>query len=315
MASSRSRIQVPEPQLPYNSYGLFLKRKFGCRVYKVSVDAGFTCPNRDGTVGVGGCSYCNNASFRPESADRRKSVAAQVQDGIGFLRKRYGAGKFIVYFQPYTNTHAPLEVLAPLYKAAMDHPDVIGLALGTRPDCIDEGKLAWLEGLAATRFVTVEYGLQSMSDATLARINRGHDYRCWSEAVERTLGRGIWVGTHLILGFPWESRDEMLRTAEALSEKKVNFLKLHQLHVVRGTAMAREYEEKPFPLQGLDEYADLVVDFVGRLDPAVVIERLFGSAPEAQLVGPVWGKSPAEIRRIIGQKFVERNVRQGSLRS
>jgi hypothetical protein len=310
-AMNQSQIPNPESRVRYNSYGRFLKEKFGCRVYKVSVDGGFTCPNRDGTVAVGGCTYCNNESFRPPSANRLKSIADQVGEGIEYLRKRYSAAKFIVYFQPYTNTHAPLEVLIPLYEAALDHPAVVGLSLGTRPDCVDESKLAWLEKIASTRFVTLEYGLQSIYDSTLAHINRGHDYQCWLDAINRTRGRGIWLGTHVILGFPWETREEMLHTADVISDKGLHFLKLHHLHIVRNTEMARAYQEKPFPLLGLDQYADLVVDFVGRLNPSICIERLFGSAPGGQLIGPVWGKSAAETRRFIEQRFVERNVWQG----
>ena len=310
-AMPKSGIWNLESGIRYNSYGRFLREKFGSRVYKVSVDGGFTCPNRDGTVGVGGCTYCNNESFRPRSASRLKSIANQVTEGIEFLRKRYAAVKFIVYFQPFTNTHAPLEILIPLYEAAMDHPDVIGISLGTRPDCMDEAKLAWLEKLASTRFVTLEYGLQSIYDSTLVRINRGHDFQCWADAMNRTRGRGIWLGTHLILGFPWETREEMLRMADVLSDTGLDFLKLHHLHVVRDTEMARLYRENPFRLLELEEYADLVVDFVERLNPAILIERLSGSAPAEQLIGPVWGKSAAEIRRFIEQRFLQRNTWQG----
>jgi uncharacterized protein len=308
---SQSRISIPDSRIRYNSYGRFLREKFGCRVYKVSVDGGFSCPNRDGTIAVGGCTYCNNESFRPKSAGRLKSIENQVQEGIEFLRKRYAAEKFIVYFQPFTNTHAPLEVLIPLYETAMSHPDVIGLSLGTRPDCIDEIKLTWLEKLAASRFVTLEYGLQSIYDSTLARINRGHDFQCWVDAMDRACGRGIFLGTHLILGFPWETREEMLHSADVLSDKCLNFLKLHHLHIVRDTEMARAYQEKPFPLLDLEEYAGLVVDFIARLNPAIVIERLLGSAPAEQLIAPVWDRSAAEIRRLIERKFVERDLWQG----
>jgi uncharacterized protein len=306
-----SLISNLESQIRYNSYGRFLRKKFGCRVYKVSVDGGFSCPNRDGTVAVGGCIYCNNDSFRPRSANRLKSIADQVAEGIAYLRKRYDAQKFIVYFQPFTNTHAPLDVLIPLYEAAMDHPDVIGLSLGTRPDCVDESKLAWLEKIAASRFVTLEYGLQSVYDSTLVRINRGHSSQCWLDAMNRTRDRGIWLGTHLILGFPWETREQMLHAADVLSNTGLNFLKLHHLHIVRETGMSRIYQEEPFPLLELEDYADLVVDFIERLNPDIFIERLFGSAPEHQLIGPLWRKTAAEIRYFIEQRFVERNAWQG----
>jgi radical SAM protein (TIGR01212 family) len=311
MSTPESRISNLESRIRYNPYGLFLKKKFGCRVHKVSVDAGFSCPNRDGTLSVGGCSYCNNDSFRPRSADSLNPIPRQVQEGIERLRRRYGAKKFIVYFQPFTNTHAPLETLIPLYEAALNHPSVVGLSLGTRPDCVDEGKLTWLEKLARTHFVTLEYGLQSIHDTTLARINRGHNYQCWLDAMARSRNRGIWLGTHLILGFPWESHEEMLRTADAISDKGVNFLKLHHLNIVRNTVMEGEYWAKPFPLFGLEEYADLVVDFLERLNPAIFIERLFGIAPEGELIAPVWGKSKGAIRRYIEQRLVARDTFQG----
>jgi uncharacterized protein len=312
MPNRKSRISNLESRIRYNGYGPFLRNKFGCRVYKVSVDGGFSCPNRDGTISIGGCAYCNNDSFRPASASSLKSIPEQVQEGITYLRKRFSAEKFIVYFQPFTNTHAPFETLIPLYQSALRNPDVVGLSLGTRPDCVDEEKLLWLEKLAQTHFVTVEYGLQSIHDATLERINRGHNFQCWLDAMRRTRNRGIWLGTHLILGFPWETREEMLQAAEAISGKGLNFLKLHHLHVVRDTALEREYLASPFPLPGLEEYADLVVDFLERVDPDIIIERLFGSAPEEQLIGPVWGKSNSEIRRCIEKQFVARDSRQGS---
>ena len=281
------------------SYGRFLRDKFGCRVYKVSLDAGFSCPNRDGSLSTAGCAYCNGDSFRPKTSDRKKPIEQQLAEGMDYLRRRYGAGKFIAYFQPATNTYAPLAVLAPLYERALEHPDVVGLAVGTRPDCIDEEKLAWLQKLAAKYFITVEYGLQSASDETLRRINRGHDVTSWRNAVGMTRGRGIYIGTHLILGFPWESREEMLSGAHIVSEAGIDFLKLHNLHIVRGSSLAEEYMNRPFHLPGLEEYADLVTDFLARLNPDICIERLFATAPPDQLIAPVWGKSKAEILRYI----------------
>lgn len=298
----------------YNAYGRFLKETFGCRVYKVSIDGGFTCPNRDGSLSVEGCTYCNNDSFRPKSAARLRPVSEQLSEGMDYLRRRYGARKFIAYFQPFSNTYAPLADLVPLYEAALDHPDVVGLALGTRPDCIDEEKLAWLERLARTRFVTVEYGLQSVCDETLRRINRGHDLACWLEAMARTRNRGIWIGAHLILGFPWETRAETLSGADIVSNEGVNVLKLHHLHVVRGTALAREFAANPFPLPTLGEYAELVADFLERLSPDIRIERLFGTAPEGELIAPLWGAGRARTRSFIEDTLAGRGVLQGQRR-
>jgi uncharacterized protein len=297
----------------YNSYGSFLKTRFGCKVYKVSVDGGFNCPNRDGTIGTGGCIYCSNDSFRPATASRLKSVQTQAAEGIEYLKNRYGAEKFVVYFQPFSNTHGVLEDLVPLYETAINHPDVVGLSVGTRPDCVDERKVGWFEKLARTHFVTLEYGLQSIHDSTLARINRGHDYQSWLNAMELTRNRGIRLCAHLILGFPWETHEDMLGAADALSDKGVDFLKLHHFHVVRNTPMGDEYQKRPFPLPGFEEYSDLVVDFLERLNPAIYIERLFGFAPADQLIGPVWGKTKSEIRRYIEQRLMVRNTYQGRL--
>ncbi len=297
----------------YNGYGPFLRERFGCRVYKVIVDAGFTCPNRDGTVAIGGCTYCNNDSFRPESVRRLSPVREQVAQGIEYLRRRYRAEKFIVYFQPFTNTHAPLDRLVPLYEQALDHPDVVGLSIGTRPDCVDEAKISWFENVARACFLTLEYGLESIYDETLVRINRGHDYRCWLRAVEQTRGRGIWLCTHLILGFPWESNEQMLAMAEAISDLGIDFLKLHHLHVVRHTSMGKEYLTKPFPLLEYQEYLDLVVSFLERLNPAIRIERLFGLAPENQLLGPCWRKTKAETQYDIERTLADRDTWQGRL--
>jgi radical SAM protein (TIGR01212 family) len=291
------------------SYGRFLRDKFGCRVYKVSIDAGFNCPNRDGSLSTAGCAYCNGDSFRPKTSDRIKPIEQQVAEGTDYLRLRYGAEKFIAYFQPATNTYAPLEVLAPRYETALNQANIVGIAIGTRPDCIDEEKLAWLQRLAEKCFVTIEYGLQSASDKTLRRINRGHDVASWRNAVAMTRGRGIYIGTHLILGFPWESREEALSGAEAVSEAGIDFLKLHHLHIVRGSPLAEEYQRRPFHLPGLEEYAELAADFIKRLNPDIYMERLFATAPAGQLIAPAWGRSKAEITRYIEQVIRERGAR------
>ncbi len=313
METQTANLESPFGQERYNAYSRFLKQKFGCKVYKVSIDAGFTCPNRDGTIATGGCTYCNTDSFRPGTALSLKPVAQQIREGCAYLRRRYRARKFIAYFQPSTNTYAPLEVLAPLYEAALAQPDVVGISLATRPDCVDDKKLQWLQELARDSFVILEYGLQSIHDKTLRRINRGHDYRCWFDAMARTRNRGIYLGVHIILGFPWESREDMMATAAELSDKGLNFLKLHHLHVVKGSQMADEYNQNPFPTLDLEQYADLVVDFLERISPEIFVERLFGFAPENKLIAPIWGKSKAEIHRRIRQRLVERNTFQGRL--
>jgi len=279
----------------------------------VSVDAGFTCPNRDGTAGLGGCSYCDNDSFRPATADRSLPLAEQIARGAAFLRTRYRAEKFIVYFQPFSNTYAPLDVLVPLYEEALSQADVVGLAVGTRADCVDEEKLRWFEQAARRRFVAIEYGLESIHDATLRRINRGHNFRCVADAMRRSAGRGIHLCAHLILGFPWETRQEMLETARTVSGFGIQSVKLHHLHVLSQTALGREFTLRPFALPSLREYAELAVDFLEWLSPGILIERLSAAVPESRLLAPVWGKRGGEVQRAIQDLLEARQTYQGRL--
>ena len=295
----------------YRAFGQYLKDLFHEPVSKVNVDAGFTCPNRDGTVAVGGCIYCNNDSFRPSACTSSASVREQVEKGIPYLRRRYGAEKFIVYFQPFTNTYAPVATLERLYREALDHPGIVGLAIGTRPDCVDEEKIALLETLARDHFILVEYGLQSVHDRTLAFINRGHDYACFQRAVEMTAGRGIGVGAHLILGFPTETREDMLAMADELSHLPIGFLKLHQLQVVAGTALAELYGKAPFPTFGYEDYLELVADFLERLSPDIVLQRLFAAAPEDILIAPVWNRTRSEFLLDLDRLMEARESFQG----
>jgi uncharacterized protein len=298
----------------YNAFGRHMKELYGAPVYKVNVDAGFTCPNRDGTVATGGCIYCNNDSFRPAACAGSSSLGEQIRKGIPYLRSRYGAEKFIVYFQPYSNTYADVGLLERLYREALDHPGVVGLAIGTRPDCVDEEKIALLESLARDRFILVEYGLQSIHDRTLEFINRGHDYACFKNALALTTGRGIRVGAHLILGFPTETREDMLGMADELSGLPLDFLKIHQLQVVRETALADLHGAKPFPTFGYAEYLDLLADFLERLSPDLVIQRLFASAPDDILIAPVWHKTRSEFLRDLDALMARRESFQGKRR-
>lgn len=295
----------------YNAFGQYMKDHFGQAVYKVNVDAGFTCPNRDGTVSVGGCIYCNNDSFRPSACTSTASVRDQIEKGIPYLRHRYGAEKFIVYFQPFTNTYAPVGTLERLYREALEQPGVVGLAIGTRPDCVDEEKIALLEELARDRFILVEYGLQSIHDRTLKFINRGHDYECFKRALDMTAGRGIKVGAHLILGFPTETRDDMLAMADELSGLPLGFLKLHQLQVIKDTALADLYAAKPFATLGYEEYIALVAEFLALLSPDTVLQRLFAAAPDAILVAPVWNKTRSEFLNDLDAYLERKEIHQG----
>lgn len=295
----------------YNSFGTYIKRRFGTIVYKVNVDAGFTCPNRDGTLSTLGCIYCNNDSFRPSACKPTLSIKQQIRNGITYIRKRYKAEKFLVYFQPYTNTYAPVDELERLYREALSEPSVIGLAIGTRPDTVDEDKIALLESFAENYFMLVEYGMQSMYDRTLEFINRGHNYNTFLKAVDMTKNRGILIGAHIIVGFPTETKEEMLLMAEEVSHIPIDFLKIHQLQVVKNTPLEIMYKEKPFHTFDYEEYLDFITEFIGRLSPRIVLQRLFATAPTDILIAPRWGKSRHEVLRDIEKRLESKDVYQG----
>ncbi len=295
----------------YNAFVHYQREKYGERVQKVTVDAGFTCPNRDGTVASGGCIYCNNASFNPGYNSPKKSIMQQINEGVSFLKRRYGAKKYIVYFQPYSNTYAPLDTLKQLYEEALGHPEVVGLTIGTRPDCIDAEKIDYLGSLARDFDITIEYGLESISDKTLRKINRGHDVKAYLKALDLTANRGIKICTHIILGFPWEDKSLWMDTARWLSDKSFDFLKIHQLHIVSGTVMARMHRVDPFRLLTYEEYLEIVIEFLELLNPEIIIQRLFGEAPKEYLIAPKWGKRVPELQQMMDQKMEEKNTWQG----
>lgn len=298
----------------YNRFADYQRKLYGERVQKVTVDAGFTCPNRDGSKGRRGCIYCNNESFNPGYNSASKSITQQIEEGIEFLKRRYKhVRKFIVYFQPYSNTYAPLDTLKRYYEEALNHPEVIGLTIGTRPDCVDEAKIAYLEELAKDYDITVEYGLESISDLTLKRINRRHSVQCYLDALELTKNRGIKICTHIIFGFPWEDEALWLQTAEWLSDKPFDFLKVHQLHVVKDTALERMYRKKPFDFLSPEAYIDLIIRFLERLNPRIVIQRLFGEAPPRTLIAPHWGVRNTQLTQMLEQEMKRRNTWQGRL--
>ncbi len=277
------------------------------------MNGGFTCPNRDGKVAYGGCTYCNNDSFSPKHLDPADSIRSQVADGLRFMKKRYKTDRFIAYFQAYSNTYAPLDHLKTLYEAALEFDEVIGLTIGTRPDCIDRDILAYLSELAQKYYITIEYGLESMHDETLRQINRGHTFQQWKDAVALTREYpGIHICAHVILGLPGETREMMLQNAEAINDAGVDYLKLHQLHIVKGTVMAVQYKKEPFPLFSFDEYVRLVADFLERLDPRIAIQRLFGEAHPRILIAPKWNVSPGQMVKALTEEFQRRNSRQGS---
>jgi len=309
--TSREAVKNTVMTERYNAFGRHMRELFGQPVFKISVDAGFTCPNRDGTIAFGGCTYCNNDSFRPQACVDTEPVTVQIKRSTPYLRSRYGAEKFIVYFQPHTNTHAKPRVLEKVYREALDNEGVVGLAIGTRPDCVDEKKIALLETLARDYFILIEYGLQSIYDKTLAFINRGHTYSRFMRALDITANRGIRIGAHIILGFPTETREQMLAMAGELSHLRVEFLKIHQLQVVRHTVLAQVFKNKPFPTFGYYDWIEMLTDFLERLSPQIVLQRLFATAPSDILIAPIWGKRRYQLIRDLDAYMERRNSFQG----
>jgi radical SAM protein (TIGR01212 family) len=299
----------------FNSYTEYFKKEFGERVQKVSVDAGFTCPNRDGTLAYGGCTYCNNDAFNPSYCHPNKSISQQIEEGIGFHLKRYRrANKYLAYFQTYSNTYGPVEELQKIYTEALSHPMVIGLVIGTRPDCVDEKKLTFFSELNKDHYIIIEYGIESCYNRTLKRINRQHTFEQSVEALEKTSAYGIKTGAHIIFGLPGETRDEMMDQAAILSKLPINNIKFHQLQIIRNTKMAVEFNQNPeaFDLFTLDEYIDFIVTFAEKLNPKFIIERFTGEVPPRYLVGPNWDLvRNDQINIKIEQKFIEKNSWQG----
>ena len=299
----------------YYDFGSFLGKYFEGKVQKISVHAGFTCPNRDGTVGVGGCTYCNNQTFNPEYCSPKLSVTQQLKDGIKFFSRKYPTMRYLAYFQAYTNTYGELSRLKEMYEEALSVDGVVGLVIGTRPDCMPEELLDYLERLSHRTFLMVEYGIESANDNTLRRINRGHDFATAADAICRTHKRGILVGGHVILGLPGEEREELLRQADLLATLPLDMLKLHQLQLIRSTRMAREYEEHPndFHLYGVDEYIELAIDYIERLPQTMVIERFISQSPRSLLIAPDWGMKNFEFVNRLRKRMVERDTWQGRL--
>ena len=299
------------PQLHINSYGYYLRRRFGLRISKVNVDAGFTCPNRDGSKGTGGCIYCNNVSFSPKGTQSVVPLEEQMAAGMAYHRIRFGSEKFIIYFQKYTNTYGSVELLSDLYRRALDHPDVIGISVGTRPDSLDDEALDLLTEIARTKYVCLELGLQSMDDAILKRINRGHTLDDFIGAVNRAAGRDFDICAHLIHGFPGESAAEFLKTADLMAALPIDSLKLHQLHAVEGTELAELYRRGEFTPLTLGAYIATAADFLELLPPRITIQRLYGSAPLEICVAPQWGLKNNQMWYAIVNELTRRGSWQG----
>jgi uncharacterized protein len=299
----------------FNAYSNYFRKVFGVRVQKLSIDAGFSCPNRDGSIGLGGCTYCSNDAFNPSYCDPSKAVEQQIREGMEFHEWRYKKpGKYLAYFQPYSNTYAPLEKLRDLYDEALSFPGIAGLVIGTRPDCIDDEKLEYFAELTRKHYVIIEYGIESCYDRTLDRIRRGHYFESSRDAIMRTAAAGVKTGAHIIFGLPGESREEMMAEAGILSDLPLSNIKFHQLQIIKGTRMEAEYIENPrdFVFFGLEEYISFIVDFVERLNPTFIIERFAGEVPPRYQAGPGWGMVRNEnIVEMVEAELARRGSFQG----
>ena len=300
-------------EIRYNDLSAYLSAHFPYKVQKISLNAGFTCPNRDGTVGYGGCTYCNNQTFNPAYCKTEKTVTEQLVEGKQFFARKYPEMKFLAYFQAYTNTYAELEELKRKYEEALQVKDVVGIVIGTRPDCMPDTLLDYLEELNQRTFLIVEYGVESTDNDTLKRINRGHTFEVAEEAIRMTAARGIRVGAHIILGLPGESNEQLIEQAGVLSRLPLTTLKLHQLQLIKGTRMAHEFEMQPedFYLYSADEYIDLVIDYVEHLRPDLVLERFVSQSPKELLIAPDWGLKNHEFTDKVKKRMRERDAWQG----
>ena len=300
------------PQL-YNDYGAWIRSKFPCRVQKISNDAGFACPNRDGHVGIGGCTFCDNRTFNPSYCQPSKSIAEQISEGKAFFARKYTGMKYLAYFQAYSNTYASVETLKRRYEEALSQDDVVGIIIGTRPDCVGSDVMDYLERLNRQTFMIVEYGIESVSDQTLLRVNRGHDFECSRRAIAETHDRGILTCGHIILGLPGESAEENIRQSEVVSNLKLDILKLHQLQIIKGTQLAEEYCREPFKLYSADEYIDLCIRYLERLRNDIIVERFVSQSPADMLIAPKWGLKNYEFTNRLVNEMTRRGTWQGRL--
>jgi radical SAM protein (TIGR01212 family) len=300
--------------LRYNCYNHALRQRFRFRVQKVSVDAGFTCPNVDGKVAIGGCSFCDNRSFSPSRRLPRVGILGQIDQSIARMRNRYkNCNHFLAYFQPATNTYAPVDRLRKVYEEALAHPQVVGLAIGTRSDCVPEDVLTLLEELAGRTYVSIEIGMQTMHNRSLDWMNRGHHHDSFLDAVERSRGRGFEICAHLILGLPGESHEDMLATARELARVEIDAVKLHNLYCVKNTRLAEEVAAGTVHLMEREAYVQTLVDVLELLPPRMVIERISGDAPPDYFVGPTWCLDKAGVKRAIEAELERRNTWQGKM--
>ena len=296
----------------YNDYGTWIRSQFPYRVQKISIDAGFTCPNRDGRISSGGCIYCDNRTFNPSYCQRRNSVTQQLEEGKCFFAHKYPDMKYLAYFQAFTNTYAPLSHLRTLYEEALQVEDIVGIVIGTRPDCVTDELLDYLTELSQRTFVLVEYGLESTNNDTLLRINRGHTFEQSQEAIERTHQRGLLCGAHIILGLPGEDAAESLRQAPIISRLPIDILKIHQMQIIRGTRLADEFETNPFHVYTVDEYIQLIAEYIQRLRPDMILERFVSQSPKDLLIAPHWGLKNYEFTNLLVNYLKQHKIRQGA---
>ncbi len=288
----------------YSDFSTWIRTQFpNFRVQKISIDAGFSCPNRDGRISSGGCSYCDNRTFNPSYCDHRKTISEQLEEGKAFFGRKYPDMKYLAYFQAYTNTYAKVELLRRMYEEALCVPDVVGIVIGTRPDCVSDELLDYLEELSKHTFLLVEYGIESANDETLRRINRGHDFACSRDAVERTHARGILTGGHIIIGLPGEDAEESVRQAPVISSLPLDILKIHQMQVIKGTKLAEEYAAHAFHVYTVEEYIDVIVRYIGLLRKDLVLERFVSQSPKELLVAPKWGLKNYEFTNLLNNRL------------
>lgn len=288
----------------YREFGPWLQQQLGCKVQKISINAGFTCPNRDGTVGWGGCTFCNNQTFNPAYCQPAKTITQQLEEGKRFFGRKYPEMKYLAYFQAYTNTYASLARLREMYEEALCVPDVVGLVIGTRPDCMPPDLLRYLSELNRRTFLIVEYGVESANEQTLLRINRGHTFALSAQVIRQTAELGIRVGAHVILGFPWEDHAELMRQADEIARLPLTTLKLHQLQIIRDTPLAVEYEASPWPLPTAREYVALVLDYISHLPASLVLERFVSQSPPEYVIAPRWGLKNHEFADLVKRELL-----------
>ena len=297
----------------YYDYGTWIRHRFPFRVQKISVDAGFTCPNRDGRLSTGGCIYCDNRTFNPAYCQRQDSITRQLEAGKQFFARKYPTMKYLAYFQAYTNTYAAIDHLKALYEEALMVEDIVGIVIGTRPDCVSDELLNYLEVLNRRCFLIVEYGVESANDETLQRINRGHTFEQSRQAIIKTHERGILTGAHIILGLPGEDAEENLRQAPVISSLPIDILKIHQMQIIRGTRLAEAFERAPFHIYDIDEYIRLIANYIQRLRKDLVLERFVSQSPKQLLIAPQWGLKNHEFTDLLNNYLKAHNIRQGDL--